>query len=471
MKKWIFFLLLAIETIAVQSVFAVGVTSKALHEFEWQGIKYRVIDEEAKTCMTKPRIFTNGVGYDYSPRCIDGHLDIPEKVYDGDSSYTVIKIGDNSFRDCASLTSINIHDKVNEIHQGAFSGCKSLASIVLPSHLKYIDEELFSGCKSLKHIEIPNEVEEIRSQAFVGCSNLSMIKLSSSLKKIGQLAFLGCSLTEIEFPESLQLIEDAYEDCPGKRQDTEFIGTFQGNHFKRLVFPDNMEKLGTFAFQNINELEYVKLPKNMKDISEAVFLDCENLKEVSLPKSLERIGKGAFSGCCSLQSLEVPDGIKRLQCTCSWNIEWYLEELYFIHSTGLTYLKKLTIPETINVIDPLVFYTYDLTELYYMTSNPKEIYNINGDVRRLTDKTYQECVLYVGIGGLEAARKTEPWKNFVNIQEYDFSGVEDLADDVEINVTTEVFDMQGRKVAESDANLPSGLYIIRQGDKVSKTIR
>ena len=59
-------------------------------------------------------------------------------------------IGDDAFRSCRSLTSINL-PKVTTVGSNAFSSCKSLTSINLPN-VTMVEYNAFSYCDSLKEI-------------------------------------------------------------------------------------------------------------------------------------------------------------------------------------------------------------------------------------------------------------------------------------------------------------------------------
>ncbi len=85
------------------------------------------------------------------------------------------KIGDEAFRDCMNLASIDIPNSVEHIGSGAFSACNTLTSIFIPDGVKSIGEGAFANCDSLKSVTIGRDVKSIENLAFGGCASLSRI--------------------------------------------------------------------------------------------------------------------------------------------------------------------------------------------------------------------------------------------------------------------------------------------------------
>lgn len=105
---------------------------------------------------------------------IEGEL----KEYTGTSAEVIIPptvrvIGDEAFKDCAELISVQIPSSVSAIGESSFSGCSQLTEVVLPANIKFIDNNAFSGCASLIEIRIPEQVEYLGLNAFDSCSSLT----------------------------------------------------------------------------------------------------------------------------------------------------------------------------------------------------------------------------------------------------------------------------------------------------------
>ncbi len=84
-------------------------------------------------------------------------LPIISNIYDNGVGTLVIageitKIPNDAFRECDSLTSVNIPDSVTEIGNYAFSNCDSLTSVNIPDSVTTIGPWAFSYCNSLTSV-------------------------------------------------------------------------------------------------------------------------------------------------------------------------------------------------------------------------------------------------------------------------------------------------------------------------------
>ena len=61
----------------------------------------------------------------------------------------------NLFKDCISLTNLNIPETVTSIEYGAFINCYSLKELVIPKAITTIPQGLLSGCGSLEKLTLP----------------------------------------------------------------------------------------------------------------------------------------------------------------------------------------------------------------------------------------------------------------------------------------------------------------------------
>ncbi len=128
--------------------------------------------------------------------------------YSGDSSELIIpavlegrfvtKIGDQAFRDCSTLKTIELPGSLKFIGHNAFRGCRRLTQITIPNSVNAVGACAFYACPSLNKLIIPDSVTAIGDFAFRGCSSLSRVTMPDSVAVIGDDAFMDCMLLIIE---------------------------------------------------------------------------------------------------------------------------------------------------------------------------------------------------------------------------------------------------------------------------------
>lgn len=471
MRKIKAMLAMPLAAIYLMPSFLYAQTDEEGRDFMYDGIIYTVIDEEAKTCRTKAREWSWDV-YEYAPVVdIEGDLNLPSNPTDGESSYTLVEIGDYSFisnsrlnsvtipstvkkigntafHSCSSLKDIKMHDEITTIGKQAFQSC-AVERIELPGHLDSIPFGLFCSCSDLTSVTVPDGVTRIEDMAFSGCRNLVEVNLPNSVIEIGKLAFEYCGFKNFIFPNSLKTIErDAFAMC---------------EQLEEIYLPDSLSELGMFAFQRCRGLGKINLSSSLTEINGGTFCQAgynSGIDTLAISPSVRRINDG-LEGEYDFE----PAGAFRYINVKSVIMPADLEYIGTFSFEGSS-VENLTLPSNVREIKKFAFSEcHDLRNVYYDTTNPIEA----TDAGIFECETYDKATLYVAVGGAEKARATEPWCNFQNIVEYDFSGV-GVTYTNEMESSAEVFDLQGRKASDSKDNLSDGVYIIREGGKVSKTM-
>ena len=219
-------------------------------------------------------------------------------------------IGSEAFSGCSSLKSIEIPSGVNSFvngansWQGVFASCSSLENVTFKANSKLLNigNGTFYNCSSLTSIEIPNGVTSIESDAFYGCSSLTSVKIPNGVTSIGSYAFYNCSsLTSIEIPIGVTDIGDnAFSGC---------------SSLKSIEIPGGMTVIRTYVFSGCSSLTSITIPDGVTNIWSGAFSGCSSLNNVGFGENsqLTSIGEGAFNRCGSLMYIEIPSSVMTLE--------------------------------------------------------------------------------------------------------------------------------------------------------------
>ena len=204
----------------------------------------------------------------------------------------VASIGYDAFRDCSSLTSINIPEGVTSIWGSAFEGCTNLTSITIPEGVTSIGYCAFLNCSSLTSINIPESVTSIGYAAFSHCSSLTNITIPESVTSIGYAAFSHCSsLTNITIPEGVTSIDNsAFSGC---------------SNLTSITIPEGVTSIGEFAFHDCSNLTSITIPEGVTSIGDYAFYDCSSLTSITIPESVTSIGYDTFLRCTNLERVDI----------------------------------------------------------------------------------------------------------------------------------------------------------------------
>lgn len=197
--------------------------------------------------------------------------------------------------------------------------------------LTSIGRHTFRDCVSLTSVEIPGNIEIIEDEAFAGCRNLTEIRLNEGLREIRHAAFHDACPEVIEIPASLEFVDHgAFKFCYvgafSVSSDSEWF--FNGpdgelyrwendakDNISLVAYPvgredddgrydvtDGIREIYNHAFSG-STLKVITLPDDLPWINSWTFEWCEQLEEVHLPLALAGISDNAFHGCTNLQKL------------------------------------------------------------------------------------------------------------------------------------------------------------------------
>ena len=314
---------------------------------------------------------------------------------------SVTAIGNCTFYNCSSLTSVTISESVTTIGENAFFGCSGLTKAEFASieslckinfgnsqaNPLYYAKHLYVNGQEVKDLVIPNSVTAIGNCTFYNCSSLTSVTIPESVTSIGNSSFYGCSsLTSITIPESVTAIgKYTFYNC---------------SSLTSLIIPEGVTSLGAAVFYNCSNLTSITIPESVTTIGENAFADCSGLTTITIPESVTTIGEGAFADCESLTSLIIPEGVTSLGAAVFYNC---------------SNLTSITIPESVTTIGDYAFYgCTSLTKVMAERTDPS---SYNCASLAFIDLRLDDITLYVPKGCVAAYAQCEPWSQFQNIKE------------------------------------------------------
>lgn len=228
---------------------------------------------------------------------------------------TVIEIQDSAFSGCTALPSVTIPDGVSTFGQTIFGDCTSLTSVNIPTSLSTISNSDFKNCTALPSITIPGNVQYISDSAFRGCTNLSSVTFNSGQKSIGASSFRDCtSLTVVTIPDtvtglgykvfggctSLTTVNFNAVECNDCQQNNP---PFYQSGVTTINVGNGVLRMPQYFAYYLTTLENLNLSDTVTYIGASAFSGCIGLTSVVLPSSVTYIGNSAFRYCSNLTSI------------------------------------------------------------------------------------------------------------------------------------------------------------------------
>jgi hypothetical protein len=175
---------------------------------------------------------------------------------------TLQTLGDYAFGQ-TNLTNVNIIS-LNSMGIQCFEDCHKLTNVIINNNcnITILKDQVFKNCISLNSVEIPNKINTFGSELFFNCKSLENINIPSDLSSIGNNCFANCeNLLNINF----------YNTNITKASDNLFLNC---EKLKFCIFPTTLKEFGNNVFKNCQDLSYIIINSSLDfEISSNIFQD------------------------------------------------------------------------------------------------------------------------------------------------------------------------------------------------------
>ena len=142
-----------------------------------------------------------------------------------------------------------------------------------PFYIEEIDNHTFCHFITIKKLILPPSLKIIHHHAFETCQNLEEIVFNDNLEFIGTSAFDNCALSSIKTPKNLRTIKEC---------------AFSRNFITKIALNEGLERIENDAF-SFNALEEIVIPSTVK-VLEHTFADFQRVEGCTfayMPKHLK----------------------------------------------------------------------------------------------------------------------------------------------------------------------------------------
>ena len=280
-----------------------------------------------------------------------------------------------------------------------------------------------SWTPKIKSVVIEDGVTRIGSGAFIQCSSLTDVNIPNSVTSIGCYAFRECS------------------------------------SLKKINIPNSVTSIGEDAFYDCTSLAELNIQDGIVTIAGGAFINCSSLTHIDIPNTVTNIGERAFDGCTSLTEIIIPDAVTSIG------------ELAFANCDNLEYVK---IGKGITTINDCIFLLYHAdrnikTVIEFTAETPVTLASVVHFDRVSINNAFtdpEKVIIRVPETMLDYYRNAEDWSRYKNsFSGYRTTGISSVDNGQSAMKADAVYDLQGRRVTEMQANR---IYIVNGKKIVNK---
>lgn len=258
-------------------------------------------------------------------------INMEKEVFANNKSLTFIVydcpvLGEGAFKNCTSLSTVNLGTNLTEIGANAFEGDTSLKELSLKSttNLKTIEASAFKGT-NIEEIYLPVSVESIDMSAFDNCVKFTTLTVNNPKTELIDVpqqsglqiiyGYKNSTAEEYALKHNLKFIDIGESDnsC-GENATWTFdngILTIQGTG--KIAYTPRWDRIS----QDVTE---IRIAEGITEIgmdtsisNKGCFQDFKNVTKVSLPGTLKTIGTKAFLNVLNVKFFEIPSSVETIE--------------------------------------------------------------------------------------------------------------------------------------------------------------
>lgn len=225
---------------------------------------------------------------------------------------------------------IVIPNTVTKIGDEAFKGNKKVTGVTIPGSVVDIGNNAFEACENLKKVAFTNPGEArdnllIRLSAFKDCTKLTDVEIPARVKQIVGNIFKGCtSLTEVKvnaanpyyFTQDGVLFGPALVNYQPQYEDAYTLQSYPAGREGAYTIPSSVngktiDQIWTSGFEGAASLTDITIPASIGRLGTAAF-ESTGLTHVTIPDTVQQVDPAVFQNCTKLVSVKLPAGLAEI---------------------------------------------------------------------------------------------------------------------------------------------------------------
>ena len=190
----------------------------------------------------------------------------------------------------------------------------------------------------IKDAIVPDGTKIIATKAFAYCIYVNEIKLPETITTIGNNAFIGCdALKKIAIPKNVEMLGDELFNLCDSIENISInclTTNISAAELKTNPWYNNLPE--GVIYSGVNAMGYknmyidtttLNFDNSTRTIANAAFLGYYNLKEINLPENLEKVGYWAFGSCSGVKSVTIPQSVQEIG-EYAFGYNYYYDEYF-----------------------------------------------------------------------------------------------------------------------------------------------